>query len=261
MLYLDPPSFVLTSSFAKIYCEPGWRWQKSEKAIENYELFYVWSGEGKVQLGSETYPAGKGSCFLFRPGDHPTAEHNPEKPLVITYIHFNVSAPVTEVPNRYRLLHDPIDFELLLSRYVRLFLVRTFAAETEAGLILKQLMVQLLRHDRETPTRRKLSNQLMESIQEAANYIRQHPGLPHRVSDLAARAGLSPRYFTAKFKEQIGQSVQSYITRCRMERARHLLTHAGMSVSEVAGALGYHDIFYFSRQFKQHTGKSPSEVR
>ncbi len=261
MLNADPSSFVLTSSFAKIFCEPGWKWQKREKAMENYDLFYVWSGEGEVHLGDRTYPVGKGSCFLFRPGDHPTAAHNPQKPLVLTYIHFNVSEPVTVVPVPYRILADTIDFEFLLARYVRLFLVRTFAAEVEARLILKQLMVQLLRSDREEPVERKASNQLTESIHEVANYIRQHPGLPHRVHDLAARAGLSSRYFSIKFKELIGQSVQSYIIRCRIERAQHLLTHAGMNVTEVADALGYRDIFFFSRQFKQYTGKSPSEIR
>jgi len=55
--------------------------------------------------------------------------------------------------------------------------------------------------------------------------------------------------------------VQSYIIRMRIERAEHLLVHTGMNVTEVADALGYRDIFFFSRQFKQYTGKSPSEIR
>lgn len=261
MLNADPSSYVLLPAFAKIACEPGWKWQKREKAMKNYDLFYVWSGEGEVVLGERAYAVGKGSCFLFRPGDHPTATHNPQKPLTLTYIHFNVSEPVTEIPEPYRVLDDPIDFEFMLARYVRLFLVRTFAAEVEARLILKQLMIHLLRHDRAEPVERKASNQLTESIHEVANFIRQHPGTAHRVDELAARAGLSPRYFSIKFKEMIGESVQTYMIRCRIERAQHLLTHAGMNVTEVADALGYRDIFFFSRQFKQYTGKSPSEIR
>lgn len=261
MLNAAPSSFVLLPSFAKIMCEPGWKWQKRDKAMVNYDLFYVWSGEGEVSLNNVDYPVAKGSCFLFRPGDHPTATHNPQKPLVLTYIHFDVTEPVTEVPESYRVLEDTIDFEFLLARYVRLFLVSTYAAEEEAKLILKQLVIQLLRHDRGTPVERRASNQLTESIQEIANFIRQHPGASHRVDALAARAGLSPRYFSIKFKEMIGMSVQTYLIRSRIERAQHLLTHAGMNVTEVADALGYRDIFFFSRQFKQYTGKSPSEIR
>ncbi len=261
MINLSPTSFELHSAFAKISCEPGWKWQKREKPLANYDIFYVWSGEGDLSLNDKMYKLGKGSCFLFRKGDHTWATHNPQKPLVLTYIHFDVSEPVEEVPEPYRVLEDTFDFEHLLSKYVRLFLVKTYAAEIEAQLILKQLLIHLLRYDRQEPVERKASNQLSESIREVANYIMQHPGQVHRVEDLGKRAGLSPRYFSIKFKELIGMSVQTYMIRARIERAQHLLLHAGMNVTEVADALGYRDIFFFSRQFKQYTGKSPSEIR
>jgi AraC family transcriptional regulator of arabinose operon len=261
MLDLTPSSFLLLPAFAKIVCEPGWKWQKREKALANYDMFYVWSGEGEVYLNGFPYSVGKGSCFLFRPGDHTSATHNPQKPLVLTYIHFDIMHPAILIPEPYRQLEDTFDFEHMLSRYVRLFLVRTFAAEEEARLILKQLLIHLLRHDLEVPVERKASNQLTESIHEVANYIQQHPGITHRVDDLATRAGLSTRYFSIKFKEMIGMSVQTYMIRTRIDRAQHLLMHAGMNVTEVADALGYRDIFFFSRQFKQYTGKTPSEIR
>jgi len=261
MLSLPTSSYLLLTAFAKIVCEPGWKWQKREKPLANYDLFYVWSGEGEVVLNGKPYAVGKGSCFLFRPGDHTSATHNPQKPLVLTYIHFDLSETASLIPEPYRVLDDTFDFEHLLSRYVRLFLVRTFAAEEEARLILKQLVIHLLRYDLAEPVERKATNQLTESIHEIANYIQQHPGKAHRVDDLAARAGLSSRYFSIKFKELIGMSVQTYMIRTRIERAQHLLMHAGMNVTEVADALGYRDIFFFSRQFKQYTGKSPSEIR
>ncbi|MCM3746846.1 AraC family transcriptional regulator [Paenibacillus pasadenensis] len=261
MLHVPPSSFVLLPSFAKIVCEPGWKWPRRDKPMANYDLFYVWSGEGELTLNNDTYPLEKGSCFLFRPGDYTSAVHNPQKPLVLTYIHFDVEGESGEVPERHRVLEDTVEFEYLLSRYVRLFLVKLFAAEEEASLILKQLMIHLLRDDLEAPVERKASNQLTEAIQEIANFIRQNPGISHRVEDLAGRAGLSPRYFSIKFKEIIGIPVQTYMIRTRIERAQHLLMHGGMNVTEVADALGYRDIFFFSRQFKQYTGKSPSEIR
>ncbi|MBP2002118.1 AraC-like DNA-binding protein [Paenibacillus shirakamiensis] len=261
MLHASPSSFILKPAFAKIVCEPGWKWQKREQALQNYDLFYVWSGEGTVTLNDQAIAVSRGSCFLFRPGDHTSAIHNPQKPLVLTYIHFDIDEPVYEVPSSYRLLQDTLDFEYMLSRYVRLFLVKAYAAEEEARLILKQLMIALLREERQQPVEKKVSNQLTEVIHEIANYVLQHPGLTHRVEDLAARAGLSSRYFSIKFKELTGASVQSYIIKSRIDRAQHLLLHAGMNVTEVADALGYRDIFFFSRQFKQYTGKSPSEIR
>jgi AraC family transcriptional regulator, arabinose operon regulatory protein len=263
MLHVSPDEFILKPSFAKILCEPGWKWHRREERLPNYDLFYVWSGEGEVLLNGCLYRVGRGSCFLFRPGDDTFAVHNPQKPLTLTYIHFDLAREPELVPEPYRVLKESVDFERLLSSYVRLFLVESvFGAEEEARLVLKQLMIHLLRDDRhEEQEGGGDSVQLTEAIHEVANYIRLNAAKHHRLEELAARANLSPKYFSTKFRAMIGQSVQSYIIRSRIERAEHLLRHAGLSVSEVAHVLGYRDVFFFSRQFKQHTGKSPSEIR
>lgn len=227
----------------------------------NYDLFYVWSGEGELVLNGVVYQIRKGSCFLFRPGDHTSTIHNPREPLTLTYIHFDVDATLSEIPQPYRELHETVDFEHLLARYVRLFLQDMYGSKIEAQLVLKQLMIHLLRTDKKEPDERKTSYQLTESIHEIANYIRQNPGANHRVQHLAERAQLSPRYFSVKFKELMGMPVKTHMIRSRIERAEHLLHHAGMNVTEVADALGYRDIFFFSRQFKQYTGRNPSEIR
>lgn len=160
------------------------------------------------------------------------------------------------MPAFYHELSETVEFEHLLARYVRLFLVQTYAAEEEGRLILKQLMIHLLRQDQARPVERHVSNQLAEVIHEVANYVSQHPGAAHRVEDLAARAGLSPRYFSIKFKEITGSSVQSYVIRARIERAQHLLLYAGMNVTEVADALGYRDIFFSAANSSSIPGKA-----
>ncbi|MNP53175.1 hypothetical protein D3C76_1476260 [compost metagenome] len=86
-----------------------------------------------VTLNDQQIPVSKGSCFLFRKGDHTTATHNPQRPLVLTYIHFDVDEPVYEVPGSYRKLQDTLDFEYMLSRYVRLFLVQAYGASGSAA--------------------------------------------------------------------------------------------------------------------------------
>ncbi|MDF2924949.1 MAG: AraC family transcriptional regulator [Paenibacillaceae bacterium] len=263
MLHVSPEDFILKPSFAKILCEPEWKWQRRDKPLPNYDLFYVWSGEGEVILNGRFYEVGRGSCFLFRPGDDTCASHNPQRPLTLTYVHFDLKQAPRLLPESYRVFRDNVEFERLLSGYVRLFLVEhIFGAEAEARLVLKQLMIHLLRGDREGETDGGgESVQLTEAIQEVANYIRVNAGKHHRLEELAARANLSPKYFSTKFRALIGQSVQSYMIRSRIERAEHLLRYAGLSVSEVAHVLGYRDVFFFSRQFKLHTGKSPSEIR
>lgn len=263
MLEIDPGDFVLKPAMATIHCEPDWRWKKRSQPMPNYDLFYVWTGEGTVVLNNRAYDVEKGHCFLFRPGDHTEAVHHAQNPFVLTYIHFDLACIPRQVPSPHRVLADPISFESLLSRYVRLFLVDTYGAETEGKLILKQLMIHLLREEHECASKEmnSTSRRFEETILEIANYIRQHPAEPHTVRGLAERAHLSERYFSRKFKEIIGHTVKSYVILCRIKRAEHLLHFTGLNVTEAAHALGYRDLHFFSRQFKQYTGKNPSDIR
>lgn len=262
MLYINPDDFILKSAFATIHCEPNWQWRKRDTPMPNYDLFYVWGGEGTVALNGKPYNVEKGHCFLFKPGDETTATHNPQDPLVLTYIHFDVTEPLRLVPLAHRILGNTISFESLLTQYVRLFLLKSFGAEIEAKLILKQLMIHLLRKEQEKEKQMEdTSNSLLETIREIANYIQQHPGELHTIGSLAARANLSQRYFSEKFKQIIGQTVKSYIVYSRIKRAEHLLHFTGMTVTEAAYTLGYNDLHFFSRQFKKYTGKNPSKIR
>lgn len=262
MLNLNPDKFILKPAIATIHCEPNWQWRKRDVPMPNYDLFYVWSGEGTVVLNGKQYRVQKGHCFLFKPGDVTTATHNPQNPLVLTYIHFDVTEAPQMVPIAHRVVENSILFESLLTQYVRLFLVKAYGAEIEAKLILKQLMILLLREEQEKEEKlADTSNKLLETILEIANYVQQHSGEPHTIDSLAARANLSPRYFSQKFKEIIGQTVRSFIISSRIKRAEHLLHYAGMTVTETAYALGYNDLHFFSRQFKKYTGRNPSEIR
>ncbi|MBP2243042.1 AraC-like DNA-binding protein [Cytobacillus eiseniae] len=262
MLHLNPEAFILKPAFATIHCEPNWQWRKRDLPLPNYDLFYVWSGKGTVTLNGKEYEIQKGSCFLFKPGDWTTATHERQSPLVLSYIHFDIDEIPEFMPKSYRIVQDRIPFESLLTRYVRLFLFKTFGAEIEAKLILKQLMIHLLREEREMIQRLEhVSNDILETIREIANFIQQHPGNSHSIESLANRANLSPRYFSQKFKEIIGHTVTNYIIRSRIDRAEHLLHNMGMTVTEAADALGYKDLHFFSRQFKKYTGKNPSEIR
>lgn len=65
MLHASPSSFVILPALAKIVCEPGWKWQKREKSLQNYDLFYVWSGEGTVVRNDEPFQVGKEAASFF----------------------------------------------------------------------------------------------------------------------------------------------------------------------------------------------------
>src|SRR5690554_5057294 len=179
LLHISPEHFVLKPYFATIHCEPNWTWRKRTAPMPNYDLFYVWSGHGEMNLNGKRYALRPHSCFLFRPGDINDATHRSDHPLVLTYIHFDLTEPATLIPAPHRVVKDFITLETLLSRYVKLFLTHAYGAEVEAKLILKQAMILLLREEQKDETdQTEGKRKLDEAILEVANYVRVHPSFP-----------------------------------------------------------------------------------
>lgn len=82
--------------------------------------------------------------------------------------------------------------------------------------------------------------------------------------DLGAMAELfhyNPKYLGRRFKEKTGQSVSQYCNRRRLERAATLLSGSDGSVLRIATELGFNNVTYFNRLFKEHYGLTPTEYR
>jgi AraC family transcriptional regulator, arabinose operon regulatory protein len=52
-----------------------------------------------------------------------------------------------------------------------------------------------------------------------------------------------------------------YLVQRRMERAGHLLLESDLTVAQIARLLGYHNAYFFARQFKGLTGQPPATFR
>lgn len=88
--------------------------------------------------------------------------------------------------------------------------------------------------------------------------LRSNPKRLYSIEELAGQARLSPSRFRVLFRQATGTSALRFQNGVRIRRAAGLLRSGEHSVTEVADMLGYADLFYFSRQFKQFTGLPPS---
>jgi AraC-like DNA-binding protein len=62
-------------------------------------------------------------------------------------------------------------------------------------------------------------------------------------------------------KEVTGFSPTRWVIRCRVERAAVLLRDTPMKIAAIAEACGYADVYFFARQFRQVTGRTPGAWR
>jgi AraC-like DNA-binding protein len=82
-----------------------------------------------------------------------------------------------------------------------------------------------------------------------------------RAGELAKLCCLSERHFFRGFKKETGLSPIDWLRRERIRLAQRKLLDPAKRVKEVCEEVGYHDVFFFSRDFKHHTGSSPSGYR
>lgn len=98
-------------------------------------------------------------------------------------------------------------------------------------------------------------------VLHAAYYVATHYAGDLSLPDVARYANVTPAYLSTHFKETTGASLRDYVTATRLEHAKILLAQSGKKVSEVANAVGFYDVKYFTRTFKKLTGFSPIEYR
>ena len=78
---------------------------------------------------------------------------------------------------------------------------------------------------------------------------------------LAEKLNVSNVYLSSIFKKETGKTVTEYIRDKRLSYAEYLLEYTNLQVQTVALHCGMIDVHYFSKQFKRHTGKTPTAFR
>ena len=103
-----------------------------------------------------------------------------------------------------------------------------------------------------------IPSEKQQKITPALEYISQHYNENITNDELAAIAGMSTVYFRKLFTSIMGVSPITYVHQFRTEKAKEMLGSDYGTLSDIAQSLGYPSLYDFSRDFKKHTGTSPS---
>lgn len=77
------------------------------------------------------------------------------------------------------------------------------------------------------------------------------------LDELAAEAHLSRFHFARAFREAMNMPPHRYLTVRRIERAKQLLIHTAMPLSEIALAAGFSSQSHFAARFRELAGETP----
>lgn len=92
-------------------------------------------------------------------------------------------------------------------------------------------------------------------------YIKEHLTEKLSLDQVTEQVYLSKSYFCRIIKDELGCTFTEYVNRLRIERSRSLLRGTGMSIAEIACAVGFDDQSYFTRIFKKQVGVAPGKYR
>jgi len=244
------------------YCEPGWEWKA--RPLSDYLLWWVIDGVGRMRLGDHAWPLTTGSSFVFVPGDRPHGQQDPVRRLVVYGMHFDVvedrgepvAAAPEVVPVRGHVIRDTAFFSALARRCDAACRRKDALGTRQSRVYLKAMVLHL--HEE---ARHPAPSGIDEALDEIVRAIQQEPGRHWSVNELARQVHLSRAQFARRFHAATGQSPVHFMIYARLERARQLMQDTTMTVEQIADVLGYNDIAFFSRQYKQYLGHTPGVFR
>ena len=101
----------------------------------------------------------------------------------------------------------------------------------------------------------------VQLAKDAAAYLTQNMDRRITTSELARQFGISESSLKAAFKGVFGVPIFSYMRYCRMQTAADMLINTKLTITEIAGQLGYNNESKFSAAFREIIGESPAKYR
>jgi AraC-like DNA-binding protein len=262
---------------ARLRCEPGWELGPNwAPRLADFDLWFVWAGTGRMTTATQTIDLRPGVCVWMRPGGRYEAQHDAKNPLGVNFVHFDLVKVGANARSR-KLARTKVAkpaFEVMETRHlefvdvtmrkiIELAALGSPSARASAARLHAALLSELMREQAEATTNELsgLERYHWEVMQRVAERIRESPSQVGSVAALAKEAGYSVDHFSRVFAAVHGSRPHAYVIGAKMARARHLLGQSALSIGQVAEVLGFENRHFFSRQFLQHHGCTPTEYR
>ncbi len=259
----------------------------SGESHDFWEMVYVDKGEMVVTAGTDTYLLKSGEAAFHCPHEFHNLRTSGQKSANVIVVAFLCDSPMMRTFER-KILSLNAQEKACLSSIVKeaeatythfdnmisfnvapcVDLVQRdtipFGSQQIIKNLLEYFLVLICRHTdgihfdaRAVPV-----NQLHHHAQIAVK-IQEHLAehYPERITleILAATQNISVSQLKRIFKEHTGESVVPYLTTLRIREAKRLIQESTMNFSQIAVAVGYDNIYYFSSVFKKHTGMTLTE--
>lgn len=247
-------------------CPPGW---VGKIHTHNFwEIIFVNKHNAIIYYKEQKHLCPPGDFYLIAPGEKHQFTTHEANDTEILYVGFSFCFdPIKKVKENLSLfLENTPEKDIVLS------ILGDIARLLEGGggdsINLKRYnileciirVVNLITVQSELPRDRKNARWLIIA-DKVKNILMKHINKNLTIEEIAGQLYISPHYLGDIFKQTTGMSLKQYHNYLRMEYALTLVNNNVLSISDIAERLGFENIHYFSRRFKEHYKVSPSYLR
>ena len=160
-----------------------------------------------------------------------------------TFLHFdNIPAAI----DLERAAHPPFGSEQIIKNRLEELFIRIYRRRDNISITSRAV----------PPSRLLRSSELVQQVQD---FMNNHYAERLSLDVIASTHNISVAYLRRIFKVQTGFPVMTYLTKLRISEAKRLINEGKLNFTQIAEAVGYDNIYYFSSAFKKQTGMTLTE--
>ncbi len=231
---------------------------------DKYILHYVFNGAGMLYLDQKEFAVKEQSLFLMPPNTLVRYQADPERPWHYIWIHIHGFKVVELLQKAGLTRKTPVLWLPEAGEQLGGLLQEICSCHEQEYACMGKLynfFQLLIDHSPDKPEEGEQTEPALRYVQWVIDYINQKYSEPICVQSIADFCGIDRSYLSKVFKYATGYTIQEYLIRFRMKKAKQLLSETAMPVQHVSYSVGYNDPFSFSKVFKKQTGMSPSVWR
>lgn len=216
------------------------------------ELIFHLSGRAQVRFNGKVLPTGPNTLRFLPQGDNREYIVEREEPGDCIDVFFDTDRPIS-AEAFVRKMPENSGLDALFRKIFAVWVGREEGYKFACMSLLYRIFAQL-------QDERYLPEQQYQAIRPAIDWIAEHFNDPElSMQMLAQRCGISQSWLRRLFIARFGVPPKKYILQRRINYACDLLRSGLYSVTQIAELCGCGSVYFFSRQFREYVGLSPTE--
>ena len=243
---------------------------------DSWELTYIVFGKGKRILGDSETEFAEGDLVFIPPhiphcwkfdDNHVDTDGNIGHYTLTFKTEFidrctGAFPELTERLDAIKSVASVLEFDPETSKVIAEMMTK-MAKEEKSELLPYLFRLLLLMSKRESNAtivgRSAENDRTSERIKKVKVFSTQNYARTITIDMIAEHVGMNRSSFCTFFKKATGQTYITYLNKLRVDRACYLLRQGKFNVTEVCYMVGFNDVPYFNRCFRNNRGMSPKD--